>query len=87
MSSIDERERRNSHSFAPDLPSGLKDLLTVDLFSVYLLSWVDIVICYIEVDFMFAPPHYVRYMEKFVISRLVISRFYSMHFAVTLVVT
>ena len=87
MSSIDERERRNSRSFATDLPSGLKDLLTVDLFSVYLLSWVDIVICYIEVDFMFALPHYVRYMEKFVISRLVISRFYSMHFAVTLAVT
>ena len=26
-------------------------MLTVDLFSVYLLSHVDIVICYIEVDF------------------------------------
>ena len=87
MSSIDERERRNSRSFAPDLPSGLKDLLTVDLFSVYLLSWVDTVICYIEVDFMFALLHYVRYMEEFVISRLVISRFYSMHFAVTLAAT
>ena len=73
MSSIDERERRNSRSFAPDLPSGLKDLLTVDLFSVYLLSWVDIVICYIEVDFMFALPHYVRYIKEFVILRLIIS--------------
>ena len=84
MSSIDERERRNSCSFAPDLPSVLKDLSTVDLFSVYLLSCVDIVICYIEIDFMFALPHYVRYIEEFVISRLVISRFYSMHFSVTL---
>ena len=53
MSSIDEREHRNSRSFAPDLPSGLKDLLSVDLFSVYLLSRVDIAICYIEVYFMF----------------------------------
>ena len=87
MSSIDERERRNSRSFAPDLPSGLKDLLTVDLFSVYPLSRVDIVIFYTKVDFMFALPHYVRYIEEFVISRLVISRFYSMHFAVTLAAT
>ena len=73
MSSIDERERRNSHSFAPDLPSGLKDLLTVDLFSIYLLSHVDIAICYIDVDFMSALPHYVRYIEEFVILRLIIS--------------
>ena len=67
-----------------DLPPGLKDLLTVDLLSVYLLSGVDIVICYIEVDFMFALPHYVRYIEKFVISRFAISRYYSIHFIVTL---
>jgi len=33
-----------------------KDLSTVDLFSVYLLSHVDIVICYIEVDFTFGLP-------------------------------
>ena len=84
MSSIDERERRNSRSFAPDLPSRLKDLLTVDLYSVYLLSRVDIVICYIEVDFMFALPHYVRDIEEFVISRFVISRLYSIHYIVTL---
>ena len=79
MSSIDERERRNSRSFAPDLPSRLKDLLTVDLYSVYLLSRVDIVICYIEVDFMFGLADYVRYIEQFVILR-----FYSIHFTVTL---
>jgi len=59
-------------------------LLTVDLFSVYLLSRVDIVICYIEVDFMFGLPDYFRYIEEFVISRFVISRFYSIHFTVTL---
>ena len=80
----DEREHRNSRSFAPDLPSALKDLSIVDLFSVYFLSCVDTVICYIETDFMFALPPYVRYIKEFVISRLVISRFYSMHFTVTL---
>ena len=62
----------------------LKDLLTVDLFSVYLLSPVDIVIRYIEVDFAFGLPDYVRYIEEFVILRFVISRFYSIHFTVTL---
>ena len=41
MSSTDDRERRNSRSYALDLPSGLKDLSTVDLFSVYLLSLVN----------------------------------------------
>ena len=81
--SIDEREHRNSHSFTPDLPSGLKDLLSIDLFSAYLLSRVDIVIRYIEVDFMFALPDYVYYIEEFVILRFVISRFYSIHFTVT----
>ena len=40
-----------------------KDLLTVDLFSVNLLSRVDIVIRYIEVDFTFGLPDYVRYIE------------------------
>ena len=44
-------------------------LLTVDLFSVYLLSRVDIVIRYIEVYFTFGLPDYVRYIEEFVISR------------------
>ena len=63
MSSTDESERRNSRSFAPDLPLGLKDLSTVYLFSVYLLSRVDIVILYIEVDFTFGLPDYVRYIE------------------------
>ena len=36
-------------TFAVSLLYGLKDLLTVDLCSVYLLSGVDIVIRYIEV--------------------------------------
>ena len=62
------------------------------IFSVYLLSRVDIVIRYIEVDFTFGLPDYVRYREefvisRFVISRFVISRFYSIHFSVTLVGT
>ena len=57
-------------------------MLNVDLFSVYLLPRVDIVIRYIEVDFTFGFPDYVRYIEEFVISRFVISRFYSIHFTV-----
>ena len=56
-----------------------KDLLTVDLFSVNLLSRVDIVIRYIEVYFTFGLPDYVRYIEEFVISR-----FYSIHFTIIL---
>ena len=61
-------------------------MLTVDVFSVYLLPRVDIVIRYIKVDFMFGLPvyMYVRYIEEFVISRFVTSRFYSIHFTVTL---
>ena len=59
---------------------GLKDLLTVDVFSVYLLSRVDMVIRYIEVDFTFGLADYVRYIEELVITRFVISRFYSTHF-------
>ena len=58
--------------------------MTVDLFSVYLLSRVDIVIRYIEVDFTFGLPDYVRYIEEFVTSRFVISRFYSIPLTVTL---
>ena len=61
------------------LPQGLKDLLTVDLLSVYLFSRDDIAFRYIEVDFTFGLPEYVRYIEKFVISR-----FYSIHCTVTL---
>ena len=38
-------------------------MLTVDLFSVYLLPRVDIVIRYIEVDFTFGLPDDVRYIE------------------------
>ena len=47
----------------------------------------DIVIRYIEVDVTFGLPNYVRYIEEFVISRFVISRFYSIHFTVTLAET
>ena len=54
-------------------------MLTVDVFSVYLQPRVDIVIHYIEVDFTLGLPGYVRYIEEFVISRS-----YSIHFAVTL---
>ena len=54
-------------------------MLPVDLSSVYLLSRVDMVIRYIEVNFTFGLPEYVRYIEEFVISR-----FYSIHFTVTL---
>ena len=53
--------------------------MTVDLFSIYLLSRVDIVIRYIEVNFTFGLPDYVCYVKEFVISR-----FYSIHFTVTL---
>ena len=44
-------------------------MLTVDLFSLYLLLRVDIVIRYIEVDFTLGLPDYVRYIEEFVISK------------------
>ena len=54
-------------------------MLTVDLLSVYLLPRVDVVIHYIEVDFTFGVPDYVRYIEEFVILR-----FYSIHFTVIL---
>ena len=40
---------------------------------------VGIVIRYIQADFTFRLPEYVRYIEEFVISR-----FYSIHFTVTL---
>ena len=53
--------------------------MTVDLYSVYLLSRVDNVIRYIEIDFTFGLPDYVCYIEEFIISR-----FYSIHFTVTL---
>jgi len=65
-------------------PKDYKHLLTVDLFSVYLLWRVDTVIRYIEVNLTFGLPDYVRYIEEFVISRFVISRFCSIHFTVTL---
>ena len=59
-------------------------MLTVDLFSVYLLPRDGIAIRYIEVDFTFGVPDYVRYIKEFVILRFVISRFYYIHFTVTL---
>jgi len=43
-----------------------------------------IVIRYIEVDFTFGLQDYVRYIEEFVSSRFVISKFYSINFTVTL---
>ena len=58
--------------------------MTVDLFSIYLLSRVDIVIRYIEVGCTFGLPDYVCYIEEFVILRFFISKFYSMHFTITL---
>ena len=51
---------------------------------VYLPSRSDIVTRYIEVDFTFRLLDYVRYIKEFVISRFVLSRFYSIHFSVTL---
>ena len=50
--------------------------------NVYLLSRVDTVIPYIEVDFPFRLLDYVRYIKE-----CVISRFYSGHFTVILVET
>ena len=62
-----------------------KDLLTVDLFSVYFLSRFHIVIGYIEVGFSFALPDFVLYIEEFDISRFAIYwAVYSIHFTVTL---
>ena len=61
--------------------------MTVDLFSVYLLSRVDIVIRYIEVDFTFGLPDYVRYTEEFVTLRFVISKFYSIPVTITVTIT
>ena len=52
--------------------------------NVYLPSHFDIVTRYVEVDFTFGLLDYVRYIEEFVISRFVVSRFYSIHFSVTL---
>ena len=51
------------------------------------IQLVDIVIRYIEIDFTFRLPEYVRYIEEFVISRFVISRLHSIHFTLTLVGT
>ena len=64
-------------------------MLTDVLFFVYMYLPLcfDVVIRYIKVDFTFGVPDYVRYIEEFVISRFVISRFYSVHFTVTLAMT
>ena len=62
--------------------------MTDFLFTIYLLSRVDIVLHYIEVDFTFGFPDFVCYMyiKEFVTSRFIIHvpRFYSIHFTVTL---
>ena len=58
--------------------------MTVDLFSVYLMSRVNTVIRYIGVYFTFGLRDYVRYIEEIAKSRFVISRFYSIHFTVIL---
>ena len=63
---VNENLAKRKLSFSPDL-------LTVDLYSVHLLSRVDIVIRYIEVDFTLG----LSFM-------FVISRFYFIHFTVTL---
>ena len=60
----------------PGLTYGLKDLLTVDLFSVYLLSRVDIVIRYIELYFTFELPGYVCYIEEFCYIEVLFHTFY-----------
>ena len=44
-------------------------MLTVDLFSVYLMSRVNTVIRYIEVYFTFGLLDYVRYIKEFAKSR------------------
>ena len=59
-------------------------MLIVDLFSVYLLPRVDMVIRYVEVDFTFGLTDYVRYIDEFIISRFVLLRLYSIHFTLTL---
>ena len=60
-------------------------MLTDDLFSVHLLLRVNMVIHYNEVDFTFGLPDYVRYMEDSLYRGLLYcSRFYSIHFTVTL---
>ena len=66
------------------LPSGLKDLLSVYLFSIYLLSCVDIVIHYIAVYFTFWLLDYVCCIKEFVLSKFIILRLYSIHFIVIL---
>ena len=55
-------------------------MLTVNLFSVYLLLCFDMVIRYTEVDFTFGLPDYVRYIDEFVIPGFLISRFCFIHF-------
>ena len=52
--------------------------------SAFIFCRVVTLIRYIDVDFTFGLPDHVRYIEEFVLSRFVISRFYSIHFTVTL---
>ena len=53
---VNDKLEKRKLTFSPDL-------LTVDLYSIHLLSRVDIVIRYIEVDFMFGLSYYVRYIK------------------------
>ena len=48
------------------------------------IQHADIVIRYIEVDFMFGLLDYVRFIEEFVKSKFVKWRFYSIHFTLIL---
>ena len=48
------------------------------------IQHADIVIRYIEVDFMFGLLDYVRFIEEFVKSKFVKLRFYSIHFTLIL---
>ena len=48
------------------------------------IQHADIVICYIEVDFTFGLLDYVRFIEEFVKSKFVKSRFHSLHFTLIL---
>ena len=61
-----------------------KGLLSLLFYFAVIFCSVMIFIRYIGVDFMFGLFDCVRYNEDFVVSRLVISRFYSIHFTVTL---
>ena len=62
----------------------LRRFVLVGLFRIRIFGRVLAFIHYMEVHFTFGPLDCARYNEDFVISRLVISRFCSMHFTITL---